>query len=157
MVNVENDEDRLVFKILIRCLKEENRFNRCRIERIMRSCYASRKNHSNEPFFVNVYYWPTDCGNAFNTYVRWFIYVAMIINSFENADASIKERFVSMYKSLCREWMPHFDVFDGSLFEFKEQIIEAFKKCGFSNEESKTRYECLEVTQNAEKKGGIPF
>ena len=47
--------------------------------------------------------------------------------------------------------------FDGDIFEFKEQIIEAFKKCGFSDEESKARYECLEVAQNAERKGGIPF
>ena len=156
MANVENDEDRLVFKILIRCLKEENKFNKRRIERIMRRCYDSKKCHSDEPFFVNIYYWPADCGNVFNTYVRWFIYVAMIINSFENADTGIKVRFVSMYNSLCREWMTHFHHFDGSLFELKEHIIEAFKKCGFNDEGAKARYECLETTFEAVKKE-VPF
>ena len=157
MVNLKNDKCKDVFKILIRCLKEENKFSIRKINRIIRNCYESRKNHSDEPFFVNVYFWPADCGNIFKTYVRWFIYIAMIINSYEDADEGIKKRFVSMYNSLCREWMTHLNLFDGNLFELKEHIIEAFKKCGFSEEDSKTRYECLEVTFDAVKNGGLPF
>lgn len=84
--NVEKLEDLVVFKALLRCMKERGCFNflkkRFRNYEIMKNCaYNSRHNHQNEDFLTNISFWPTDMGIGDFTGCSYILYFSILVNN----------------------------------------------------------------------------
>lgn len=77
---MQRKEDLIVFKCLLRCLKENGRLQ-CINVRSMKDlvdlCYVSRENHT-ETFADNITYWPSDCMLEFDNYMN-IIYLSLLI------------------------------------------------------------------------------
>lgn len=85
---VEKLEDLVVFKALLRCMKERGTFNYLKkrfktCEAMKNSAYNSRHNHQNEDFLTNISYWPTDLGLGDFTGGSYILYFSMLVNNID--------------------------------------------------------------------------
>lgn len=95
--NVEKLEDLVVFKALLRCMKERGNFNflkkRFKTYEIMKNCaYNSRRSHQNEDFLTNISFWPTDMGIGDFTGSSYILYFSILVN---NIDIKKHAKFAS--------------------------------------------------------------
>lgn len=79
---IENKNDYIVFKLLLRINKENYVYNGMKrkrsIKHMIESCYASRRAHQSERLIVNYSYWPNDIAmNIDNdTMIVYYSYLA---------------------------------------------------------------------------------
>ena len=160
-------EDKIVFKVLMRCLKEEGRLlssaksatsvigpKRYGFEEIIRRCYASRKTHGGETFLTNIYYWPSDAGGLFSSgNIMQLIYVALLINSLNVEPKELGTRFKELFKGLMN--VPKSAMFT-NLEGYSEQFFNALVKTGTPEKKAKEQIELLELLVKAAEHN-IPF
>ena len=161
---IRKEEDKIVFKAILRCMKEEKNMlwpkhnvkGTGNFSEIIRRCYQSRDNHRGESFSHNIYYWPDDCGGLFNNSFTKFLYMAMLVNNLTDSGL-IKSHLISYIKTLFEN---HADDLvannTGSIISYGTIISNALIKCGLTEEQSKIFTNNLKLFCEA-KNNNLPF
>ena len=120
-IKYKRKEDEIVLKILFRCLKEDFCFKGIikslkeliSHDSIMKRCINSRLSHPNEPFLINITYWPSDIGYTLSTSTR-LLYLSMLINKLKlkNGDKDSHKIFA--------EFENYFSCTDTNIINIKE-------------------------------------
>ena len=165
-------EDKVVFKALMRCLKESNRLflstkavsrsigkkppSSPGFEDIIRKCYASRENHPGENFQTNVYYWPDDCGGLINCQFLRLLYVAMIINGVNLKIKELGTRLNELHRQICSNPKGSFMTCNCDVAAFHDDIVNAFMKAGSEEEDAVNKANTIVLLSRAIE-DDIPF
>ena len=142
----EKPEDREVFRVLLRCIRESN--NKCIMNdkcimngrfdkhKLIRACYVSRHNHTGENFQTNIQYWLGDSGMQYDGFDS-MMYIVRLINAlgskYKELVSTLNIR-LSSYES--EKSSPAVGTVYNDPVACKHEIEEAVKKAGlsFSNE-----------------------
>ena len=158
-IKYERKEDEIVLKIFFRCIKEEICFKEkykslkalISNDNIMKRCINSRRSHPNEPFLINITYWPSDIGYELSTSTR-LLYLSMLINKFKlkNGDNGAHKIFA--------EFENYFSCTESSIINIKEAFstyqheIKLAARKGFGQKKYKLFDKIMEGVENE-----IPF
>lgn len=114
---LKRKEDYIVFKCLVRAMKEDNKFiplsykelkkrGQCvsplSYQELIERCYISRTTHSAESFETNIFYWPQDAITCLTDNGRLLYYMLLIkeLDSFnQKRYSTIANYFISAVKS----------------------------------------------------------
>lgn len=150
----QRKEDEVVFKALLRCMKEDDLFNfrrKINIAKMVGDCYISRKEHSRESFETNISYWPGDIG-AFKYPETKLIYFSLLINNLPKTHVNqLKPKFISLLKNIFAN--PHnlSRVVNGNIEHFEDELCKTFVKCGDSEEKANMKAKAIILTLKGSK------
>ena len=142
-IKLDRKEDSVIFKAILRCVKETKDFNKFRhrfsdINELINACYKSRRDHRNETFLTNIHYWPADTGMGLSA-IGILLYAAILINNLKVEKSTDYKRyalfttFVNSVNNYFRGAYPVNDVKD----EYIPIIASAYAKCGNKSFECK--------------------
>ena len=138
----EKRNDKAVFKALIRCYKDDGKLcdfyrNKRGIQYIINHCYSSRHRHIDEPYQINIHYWPGDIpGGSFKHSITNFLYAVRLVNAMKaKITANLKEYLQEEGNIILNKYndtgkrkafmeMPSF-------YAFYDEICNAYIKCGY--------------------------
>lgn len=128
---LEKKEDYKVFKILLRCLKESGFSNAMQykikgLNELIYRCYSSRKSHSHEPLFVNIGYWPDDCGSILGCDIFQLLFFSMLFNRFPTQE-SLEERFILSLRCVVNNPTTQYKEKRALLISYFDEISKALK------------------------------
>ena len=159
-------EDNVVFKALMRCLKESNRLilstkivgknSSPGFEEIVRKCYVSRESHPNENFQTNIYYWPDDCGGLLTCTFWKLLYISMIINGIDLKIKELGTRLNDLHSQICINPKASFITCTSDITAFQDDIVNAFMKAGSEEEEAVNKANTIILLRRAVE-NDIPF
>lgn len=161
-------EDKVVFKALMRCLKESNRLisstkhvgkkrhSSPGFEEIISKCYASRENHPGENFQTNIYYWPDDCGGLLTCTFWRLLYISMIINGIDLKIKELGTRLNGLHSQICSNPKASFITCTSDITAFHNDIVNAFIKAGSEEEEAVNKANTIVLLSKAIE-DDIPF
>lgn len=164
----KRNEDKVVFKALMRCLKESKRLilstkivDRKRhsspgFEEIIRKCYESRENHPGESFQTNICYWPDDCGGLLTCQFWRLLYISMIINGINLKIKELGTRLNELYTQICNNPKASFITCTSDITAFQDDIVNAFIKAGSEEEEAVNKANTIVLLSKAIE-DDIPF
>jgi len=138
---LDKKEDYVVFKAIMRCVKETKHFNRFKnkfrdINELINACYRSRKDHRTESFLTNIHYWPADTCMGLSA-IGVLLYSAILINGLKVAKPTDYKKcalftsFVSSINKCFHGDYPLSDIKD----EYVPIIASAYAKCEGKNSE----------------------
>jgi hypothetical protein len=158
---LKDKKDKVVFKALLRCIKESNNIAYLGkvhggFSEIIRRCYISRTNHPAENFQTNVFYWPEDSGCAFESIFIKFIYSVLIINGINLKIKELGSRILELQTSMNSSPQNAFGKYKGDAFAFHDEMVNAFIKCGNNDDIAIERARNIELLAEAIK-FNIPF
>ena len=161
-------EDKVVFKALMRCLKESNRLflstkhvDRKRhsspgFEEIIRKCYASRENHPGENFQTNICYWPDDCGGLLTCTFWRLLYISMIINGINLKIKELGKRLNELHSQICSNPKSSFITCTSDITAFQDDIVNALIKSGIEEDKAINKANTIILLSRAVE-NDIPF
>lgn len=160
-----NDKD--VFKALIRCYKDDGKLcnfykNKRGLQYIMDHCYSSRHRHYDEPYQLNIHYWPGDIpGGSFKHSITNFLYAVRLVNAMKaKITSSLKAYLQEEEKVILSQYndtgkrkafmeMPSF-------YAFYDEIYNAYIKCGYKKAVAEQKAKVICNISHCIKEG-IPF
>lgn len=138
----EKRNDRAVFKVLLRCYKDDGKFSRCyalkrNFRYIVEHCYRSRHSHPNENYQRNIWYWPSDIpGGGFSHSVMSFIYVVRLINALKAKPKELITRLKEAENDIIyNKGLKGFKK-TSLLLSMQDEIHNAYIRCGVSEKET---------------------
>jgi hypothetical protein len=159
--NLRDKRDKVVFKALLRCIKESNSMAYLgkvhkSFSEIIRRCYDSRISHPAENFQANVFYWPEDSGCTFTAPFIKFIYSVLIINGINVKIKELGTRISELQSSMNSSPQNAFGNYKVDAFAFHDEMVNAFIKCGNNDDIAIERARNIELLAEAAKLN-IPF
>lgn len=151
-------EDKVVFKALMRCLKESNRLilSTNGFEEIIRKCYASRENHPGENFQTNICYWPDDCGGLLTCTFWKLLYISMIINGINLKIKELGTRLNELHSQICSNPKSSFITCTSDITAFQDDIVNALIKSGIEEDKAINKANTIILLSRAVE-NDIPF